>query len=139
MRTFQGIECDLDSVLLRTDYTDEGTWQRTLDAVTAAHGEEEFRAEFLPVEDPDWAGATEAEIRQIAAAEGSRIPEIFVVDAHALIAPHEVLVIGMKDNQGSFRCPAEDLWEPQNNLVLSNLDFEDFAAAVDDTGVYQGF
>lgn len=139
MRTLRGLEVDLDSVLLRTDYSDEQAWQRTLTAATDPYGEEEFQAVFLTVEDPDWAGATEAEIREVIAAEDSRLREIFVVDAHALAAPHEILVIGLREGQGSFRCPAAKVSEPQNNLSLANLDFEDFERVVDESGVYRGF
>jgi hypothetical protein len=34
---------------------------------------------------------------------------------------------------------APQLWAVENNLNLSNLDWEDFADAVDDDGVFRGF
>lgn len=91
------------------------------------------------MDDPEWAEATEAEIREVAAAEGLREPAIFVVDSHATLAPHEILVLGLRDGQGSFRCPADKVAEPQNNLALGNLGFEEYAGAVDHGGVYCGF
>lgn len=129
----------MDSILVRTDYTDDASWQQTLAAATAPYGEEGFQANFIAVDDPDWAGATEAEIREIAAAEGLREPAIFVVDSHAVLVPHEILVLGLRGSQGSFRCPADKVAEPQNNLALANMDFEEYAGAVDHGGVYRGF
>lgn len=61
-----------------------------------------------------------------------------MVDDHALAAPHEVLVIGLREGQGSFRCPADQLCAVQNNLALANMDFEEFADHAGPDGVYRG-
>ncbi|MGW2328195.1 DUF6924 domain-containing protein [Streptomyces sp. NPDC001700] len=34
---------------------------------------------------------------------------------------------------------AEWLWSVENNLAISNMDFEEFASAVEDDGVLRGF
>jgi hypothetical protein len=31
------------------------------------------------------------------------------------------------------------MWSVENNLALSNMDFEEFATAVDGDGVFRGF
>ncbi len=108
-------------------------------AATAPYWEEGFQASFFPVDDTDWAEAREDEIREIAAAEGLREQAIFVVDSHAVLAPQEILVLVLEDGQGSFRCPADKVAEPQNNLALGNLGFGEYAGAVDHGGVYRGF
>lgn len=126
------------SVLVRTDYSDEPAWQSAVAAATAAYDEEEFQADFIIIEDPDWSGANESVVRQQAVADGFKIPEIFVVDEHALATPHEVLVIGLREGQESFRCPAHQLSSVQNNLALANLDFEELAGHAGPDGVYRG-
>ena len=139
MRTFHGFEPEIDSLLVRTDYADDAPWRQALAAATAPYGEEGFQASFFAVDDPDWAEATEAEIREVAAAGNLREQAIFVVDSHATLAPHEIPVLGLRDGQGSFRCPADKVAEPQSNLALGNLGFEEYAGAVDHGGVYRGF
>ncbi|MFK4804121.1 DUF6924 domain-containing protein [Streptomyces sp. MPA0124] len=37
------------------------------------------------------------------------------------------------------RVVAAELWSIENNLSEANMDFEEFAGAVDDDGVFRGF
>jgi len=53
-------------------------------------------------------------------------------------AEHLVLCISLH-GEGSFRVPPNELWSVENNLSLANMDFEEFAEAVDTDGVYRGF
>jgi hypothetical protein len=51
-----------------------------------------------------------------------------------------VLVLDAQDNPGrTFRVTATESWGVENNLSISNMDFFEFADAVDDDGVFRGF
>jgi hypothetical protein len=49
-------------------------------------------------------------------------------------------VIDALDEPGrTFRVVPSELWAVENNLSLSNMDFEEFAEAVDGDGVFRAF
>jgi hypothetical protein len=51
-----------------------------------------------------------------------------------------VLVVNLFVPRGrSFRVVPAQLWSVQANLSLANMDWEEFADAVDDDGVFRGF
>jgi hypothetical protein len=53
---------------------------------------------------------------------------------------HPVLVIDLADQPGrSFRVIPSEMWSVENNLSLANMDFDEFADAVDAAGIFRGF
>jgi hypothetical protein len=53
---------------------------------------------------------------------------------------HPVLVVDLYSEPGrSFRVVPSEMWGVENNLSLANMDFEEFADAVDRDGVFRGF
>jgi hypothetical protein len=38
-----------------------------------------------------------------------------------------------------FRCIPSELWAVENNLNISNMDWEDFSGAAGDDGAFRGF
>jgi hypothetical protein len=65
---------------------------------------------------------------------------LFVADATALGAmDFPILVVDVFDDHEPFRCVVTELWSPDNNLNLGNMDWEDFADSVDANGVFRGF
>jgi len=64
-----------------------------------------------------------------------------VVDRDALSNPEfPVLVVDLHETRGrTFRTVPTQVQAIQNNLSLANLDFGDFAKAVDQDGVFRGF
>ena len=71
----------------------------------------------------------------------SQRPFVFLVDAEAMFQPdHPVLVVDLSEEAGrTFRVIPSEAWGVENNLRLANMDFADFADAVDDGGVFRGF
>lgn len=77
----------------------------------------------------------------------------FLVDAEALTHPDRpILAVNLHDyvegpeNQGkgpqygaTFRVVPSEMWSVQNNLTISNMDWEEFADNVDAGGVFRGF
>jgi len=96
-----------------------------------------FRANLHIVDDKSFDGADPATLSAMALA--ARHPVLFVADAITLGNPERpVLCVSVK-GEGTFRIVPSELWGVENNLSLANMDFEEFAAAVDADGVFRGF
>ena len=137
---------------MRTDFTDDDAWDRLCDESTREYGPEGFRANVAPHSDPEWTGATWDAVKAAAPAGGAESSVLFIADSVTFASPgHPILVVDLQDTYLSeaefpeiagrtpFRCFPSALWEVENNLNLANMDWEDFAGAVDDDGVYRGF
>jgi hypothetical protein len=66
---------------------------------------------------------------------------LFIADSTALTSPdHPVLVVDLLDDgRRPFRYIPPELWGVDNNLNIANMDWTDFADAVDEGGVFRGF
>ncbi|WP_437114091.1 DUF6924 domain-containing protein [Streptomyces syringium] len=66
---------------------------------------------------------------------------LVVADEVALGSPEmPLLCIDLWEERGrTVRVVATELWSIENNLSLSNMDFEEFADAADEDGVFRGF
>jgi hypothetical protein len=66
---------------------------------------------------------------------------LFVADSTTLTRPdHPVLVVDLlDDDRRPFRCIPPELWGIDNNLNIANMDWAEFADAVDENGVFRGF
>ena len=51
-----------------------------------------------------------------------------------------LLVIDLfEEPRGEIRVIASEFWSIENNLSLANMDFDEFADAVDEDGIFRGF
>jgi len=51
-----------------------------------------------------------------------------------------LLVIDLfEEPRGEIRVIASEFWSIENNLSLANMDFDEFAGAVDEDGIFRGF
>jgi hypothetical protein len=66
---------------------------------------------------------------------------IFIADAEAIGGEdHAVLCVSCIGSLGaSFRIIPAEIWGPENNLRLGNMDFAEFAIAAGPDGVFRGF
>ncbi len=66
---------------------------------------------------------------------------VIVVDRTAITHPeHAVLVIDLfADANPTLRALPSTVQAIENNLSIANMDFEEFAAAAEDDGVFRGF
>ena len=64
-----------------------------------------------------------------------------VVDSIAVHGPdNPILVVGLRRDRGRvFRAIPAAVQSIENNLSISNMDFAEFAGAVDQDGVFRGF
>jgi hypothetical protein len=131
-----------NSLLLRTDFSDDAAWGLLCEAVQQPN-EEGFKAFVVCVSDPTYDGLTVEQLMALAP-KGEQCGEhtfAFIAD-RATFTNHErlVLVIDLYEEPGrTFRVIPGEMWGVENNLSLANMDFCEFADSVDPDGVFRGF
>jgi hypothetical protein len=131
-----------NALVIRTDFSDPAGW----DAVRSAIGEPvhdpagTFQAYVEFVSDPEYQGLTSAQALSILPS-GLHSSFIFLVDRVSLSDPeHPILVVDLYDQPGrTFRVIPAEMWAVENNLSIANMDFDEFAGAVDQDGIFRGF
>jgi hypothetical protein len=64
----------------------------------------------------------------------------FVADTTTMVhRDHPILCIDLRASRQPFRVIPGELWAVENNLSLANMDYEEFAEAVDAEGIFRGF
>ena len=126
------------AAVLRTDFSDHAAWEEVCDEIRAPSGE--FRASVDCISDPAFEAVTPTEVAELVRPD-SRHTFLFLVDHDTLADPeHPVLVVDLYSDPGrTFRVVPSEIWGVENNLSLANMDFEEFADAVDRDGVFRGF
>lgn len=125
------------TLALRTCFGDEAAWQTLCEAIQ--NPDEEFHASVEFVNDREYSGVTAQDLPELVSEE-AELAFAFIIDRRALDDPeHPILVVDLLDEPGrSFRVIREELWAVENNLSLANMEFDDFASAVDAEGVFRG-
>jgi tetratricopeptide (TPR) repeat protein len=129
-----------NTLVLRTDFSDEPAWKSLCAAIQEPDEEFGFTANVDFVSDPKYDGLTADQLPSLLS-EDSPLSFVFIIDRLALSHPdHPILVIGLQDKPGrTFRVISSALWEVENNLSIANMGFEEFASAVDQDGIFRGF
>ena len=127
-----------DAVVLRTDFSDSATWDAICAAAVKPQGD--FRAYVEFVSDREYEGVTPEQLIPLASEVVYRA-FIFVVDGVTINHDeYPILVVDLLHEPGrSFRVIPAEMWSVENNLSIANMDFEDFADATDDDGIFRGF
>ena len=128
-----------NSLLLRTDFSDDAAWAALCDAAQA-QSEEGFQARLECISDRAYDGLTIDQLAALARTNDD-LGYIFLADRVALTNPEQpILVVDLYDEPGrTFRVIPRELWGVENNLSLANMDYSDFADNVDADGVFRGF
>ncbi|MEX0641431.1 MAG: hypothetical protein WD468_01955 [Pirellulales bacterium] len=130
-----------NSLLLRTDFSDDAAWTALCEAVQVP-SEEGFQARVDCVSDSAYDGLTVEQLVALAPKGGDHNQTFaFVVDRVALTNPEQpVLVVDLYDQPGStFRVIPREMWGVENNLSIANMDYDEFADNADSDGVFRGF
>jgi len=132
------------SPVLRTHFDNQRGWEDICEEIQRP-SPEGFEAQVEFIDDPAFDGLNK---QQLLDSVPKDYPHSFilVVDKEALLSSeHPVLVVNPHDDdRGSqigreFRCIPREIWGVENNLSLANMDFGDFADAVDEDGVFRDF
>jgi hypothetical protein len=126
------------AAVIRTDFSDDAAWTAVCDQIRAPSGD--FMATVDCVSDRAFEGVTPTQVAELVRPD-SRHTFLFLVDHDTISDPeHPVVVVDLYDRPGrSFRVVPSEMWGVENNLSLANMDFEEFADAVDADGVFRGF
>ncbi len=129
-------------VLVRTWFGDDDAWRRLV-AEVRTPSEDGFLATVICVDDVAFEGLTADEL---AAAQANDTFVSFIADERTLTGDElpilAVLVLRGGDDSVEhrpFRVVPPELWGVENNINLANMDWDDFAGAVDEDGVFRGF
>lgn len=153
----------MQSLLIRTDFSDAAAWNAVCKTVSQMppelagfmdmlsvlngpddgidpEGEDGGSPACTLVDDASYADADPGELRKTAATTDSW-PVLFVFDQAAASHPeHAVLVMDLHDESGrSFRTTPDQIHWIESNLSIANMDWEDFAEALDEDGIHRGF
>lgn len=124
--------------LIRTDFSNDSAWKRIIEAVSEP-SPEGFLANLNPVNDTRYDNADLDMLAEKAHA-ATEVNLLVIADARAMREPEmPLLCIDPLPPGGRFRCVPAELWGVENNLSLANMDFSEFALAVEADGIFRGF
>lgn len=134
-----------DSLVLRTDFSDDAAWESLCAAIRAPihePGTGAVRAYVECISDRAYEGLTAEQIIAACLGQPWNPRVLFVIDRIALTTPERpVLVVnlGRYETGRTFRVIPSQVQGVENNLSIGNMDFEEFADNADPDGVFRGF
>ena len=131
------LDAGAGSLLIRTDFSDDEAWQRLVVDAARPYGADGFMANFAPVSDRTFEGLLAEDLANL---DGDALV-VYAADRASMHAPERTLLVvdRLHDRGRWFRVTLEAAWSVENNLSLFNMDFFEFADAVDDDAVFRGF
>lgn len=148
-----------NALLVRTDFSSESAWDaicRAIDEPPAEYGEafaeyaamnalvgqsiEPLPANVTRVDDPSFAGLSPDELAERLPAGHDQVV-LFVADQMTMVeTDHPILVVDLfEERRPTLRIVPSQLQAVEGNLSLANMDWEEFAGALDASGVFRGF
>ena len=126
------------ALIIRTDFSDQGAWENLIATLREPDEPFVFNMEFI--DDREYQGAA---VEQLMAALPGDYPYSFMVvaDSVSISQPdHPMLIVDLLEERGrGFRAIPSQVPSIENNLSIANMGFEEFAGAVDESGVFRGF
>ena len=128
------------ALVIRTDFSDDGAWE-AIGAAILQLTEEGFGAQVEFVDDAAYRGVTKEQLLNLVPDGDQRPFFLMIVDDVTVRSPeHPVLVVDLWREPGrEFRAVPAAVQAVENNLSIANMDFADFAGAVDEDGIFRGF
>jgi len=118
--------------LIRTDFSDETSWEALLEAAMA-EGELGYTANFSRVEDERYDGADTDALFEAFPDEAV----LYVADDHAMSDQSWPILVVDTETGAEFRVRAGDAWAVENNLTLGNMSFDEAMDMLDEDGVFE--
>jgi hypothetical protein len=132
------------ALVVRTDFSNQRAWDELCELIRK-HVPEGLLADVRVVDDRDYDGVT---VRELLGLVPDDAGYAYMAVADELTSAsterpqdRNLLIIDLDDDEpgGAFRAIASELASIDANLSLANMDFSDYAEAVDEDGVYRGF
>ncbi|WP_411576260.1 DUF6924 domain-containing protein [Streptomyces mutabilis] len=129
---------DLTSTV-RTDFGDDAAWVSVQATIDAADGS----PHATYVSDPRFTDVSIQALtdEETATEDDDDLTYVFLADTATMTDPSSpLLAVDLYDEPGrTFRVPARWYPEVSANLSIANMDFADFADAVDGSGTFRGW
>ena len=124
--------------LIRTDFTDQAGWEDLCRAIEIDQDQpdEDPRIEFAVVDDPVFDGLTPDGLLEL---EPYPTGQYFLADQRTISHPEHPVAAVDVESARSFRLIPGCVQEFAVNMLLSNLDFENYADGVGPDGIFRGF
>jgi hypothetical protein len=128
------------ALVIRTDFSNQEAWE-AIGAAILQLTEEGFGAQVEFVDDVAYRGATQEQLLSLVPEGEERPFFLMIVDAVTVRSPkHPVLVVDLWREPGrEFRAVPAAVQAIENNLSIANINFAEFADAVDEDGIFRGF
>lgn len=126
------------TLVLRTDFSDEEAWDAVC-AASMAPSVDGFAASLAFVSHPAFADLSP---QQVAALPKVTYRSFLLLVDNVTITHAEtpLVALDLLHEPGRwFRVVPGEIWSIENNLSIANMDFSEFADAVDPDGVFRGF
>ena len=129
-------------MVIRTDFEHQQAWEAICEMIRAPvqEGSHTFLAYVDFLEATEYRNISTEELLQTLPPDYSHT-FLFVVDGACISNPDfPILVVDLYESRGrSFRAIPSQIQSIENNLSIANMDFEEFAEAVDKDGIFRGF
>ena len=129
-----------NALVLRTDFSNQALWEEICRIIREPVGDWHFLANVDFADDVEYANITKAQLLELIPKDYNHT-FIIVADRTAISQPdHPLLIVDLYERSGhEFRAVPSEIQGIENNLSIANMDFEEFAEAVDEDGVFRGF
>jgi hypothetical protein len=127
-------------LVLRTDFSDQKAWETVRAAIQKPVGVLRFRAYVEFLDDNGYEGLASNALATVLP-PGYNQTFILLADQVTMThREHPLLVVDLfEDSFREFRALPSQVQGIENNLSIGNMDFEEFAEAVDTDGIFRGF
>ena len=127
-------------LVIRTDFSNQAAWKAICATIQKPVGIFRFRANVEFLDDAEYADITKDQLLELLL-QNYNHTFIVVVDRTAISFPdHPLLIVDLYERSGhEFRAVPSQIQGIENNLSIANMDFEEFAEAVGEDGIFRGF
>ncbi|GGG34212.1 hypothetical protein GCM10011344_38710 [Dokdonia pacifica] len=125
-------------LVLRTDFSNDKQWDKICGLITQSVKELGFKPNVEFLSDTKYEGLKKE--RLLHRNKSYTHLYIFMIDSTTVNHnEHPILCIDLYDHPGeSFRAIPSQMWNVENNLSNSNMDFEEFLNEADTDGIFRG-
>jgi hypothetical protein len=123
--------------LIRTDFSDDSAWKRIVEAVSKP-SPDGFLANLNHVNDRQYDNADPDTLAEQADAT-TDFALLVIADGRSMSELEMPLLLCAIPRGGQFRCIPSEIWGVENSVSLANMDFGEFALAVEADGIFRGF
>jgi uncharacterized protein YbcV (DUF1398 family) len=129
-----------NALVLRTDFSNQASWEAICSEIQKTVGIFHFRANVDFLDDQEYTDITKDQLLTLIPANYDH-SFIILVDRTAISQPdHPLLIVDLYESSGNeFRAVPTQVQGIENNLSIANMDFDEFADAVDEDGIFRGF